>query len=184
MPESEDWPQGRPEKAEPAASHDRADSKAAASARIAQQQLWVDLQVKQAIERGEFDNLPGAGKPIQDLGEHHDPDWWLKRMVEREKISVLPPALGLRKEDLELDALLDRQAGETQVRGVLDDFNRRVVKARQQLEGGPPVITPTRDVEAEVAAWRDRRTAKRQAAAARQRETDRSRRRWWRRDRD
>ncbi|WP_278258534.1 DUF1992 domain-containing protein [Nocardioides convexus] len=66
---------------------------AAARARIAQQQTWVDLQVRQAMERGEFANLPGAGKPIEGLGETHDPDWWVKRLVERERITVLPPAL-------------------------------------------------------------------------------------------
>ena len=62
------------------------------------------------MERGEFDDLPGAGKPIEDLGDQHDPDWWLKQLIEREKITgSLPPALELRKEDAELDALLDRR---------------------------------------------------------------------------
>ncbi len=45
------------------------------------------------------------------------------------------------------------------------DFNRRVVEARRQLQGGPPVVTPTRDAEAEVAAWRDRRREERRARA-------------------
>ena len=46
------------------------------------------------MERGEFDDLPGAGKPIQDLGAEHDPDWWVKKLVERERITgVLPAAL-------------------------------------------------------------------------------------------
>ena len=65
---------------------------------------------------------------------------------------MLPAALQLRKDDAELDAQLDREAAEKQVREQLEDFNRRVVEARRQLQGGPPVVTPTRDVEAEVAA--------------------------------
>ena len=36
----------------------------AAAQRMGQQTLWVDLQVQQATQRGDFDNLPGAGKPI------------------------------------------------------------------------------------------------------------------------
>src|SRR5690606_5557337 len=87
---------------------DSRTGRSAAAARIAQQHTWVDLQVRQAMERGEFDDLPGAGKPIEDLGTEHDPDWWLKRLVEREKISVLPPALAIRKDDAELDARLDK----------------------------------------------------------------------------
>ena len=56
------------------------------------------------MERGDFDDLPGAGKPIEDLGEHHDPDWWLKKLVEREHIArAARPASQLRKEDAELD---------------------------------------------------------------------------------
>lgn len=161
---------------------DRRTGRSAAAARIQQQAKWVDLQVRQAMERGEFDDLPGAGKPIAGLGTQHDPDWWLKQLIEHEKLSVLPPALALRKEDLELDALLDTMTTERDVRRELEDFNQRVVNARRQLEGGPPVVTPTRDVEAEIAAWTERRTAR--IAAQREhlaREQDKKPRRWFRR---
>jgi hypothetical protein len=120
------------------------------------QARWVDLQVQRAIERGEFDDLPGAGKPLPPMDD--DPNWWVKKLIEREKITgVLPEALQLRKDDAALDSELDRQSSERVVRELLETFNRRVVNARRQLQGGPPVITPTRDVDAEVAAWRSRR---------------------------
>jgi hypothetical protein len=134
----------------------------AASKRMDQKTLWVDLQVRRSIERGEFDNLPGAGKPLK-LPAQHDPDWWVKRLIEREKISgVAPPAIGLRREDAELDAVLDREWSEEGVRREVADFNRRVVEARRQLTGGPPVLTRTRDAEDEVAAWAARREARRE----------------------
>jgi Domain of unknown function (DUF1992) len=166
----------------------RPDGRAAARARIAQQQTWVDLQVRQAMERGDFDDLPGAGKPIADLGETHDPNWWLKKLVEREHIAVLPPSLALRKEDAELDDTLDKLNVEAEVRRHVTDFNERVVAARYRLPEGPPLVTMPRDVDESVAAWRDRRTARlaerrrkaREALAARPRESER-RRRWWRR---
>ena len=157
--------------------------------RMEQQALWVDMQVRRAMERGEFDNLPGAGKPIKGLGATHDPDWWVKSLVEREKITgVLPPALGLRKEDAELDAVIDREGSEEGVRRVVTDFNRRVVEARRQLTGGPPVVTPTRDEEAEVVAWRARRAERRERQRARLEasaapDVPISRRRWWHRNR-
>lgn len=165
---------------------DARTGRAAAAERIARQDEYVDQQIRVAMARGDFDDLPGAGKPIEGLGETHDPDWWLKKLVEREQLSVLPPALALRKEDLELDAALDRETSEKVVRDRVEDFNRRVVGARRQLEGGPPVVTPTRDVEAEVSAWRARQVARREAAAARTAEEQarprpRARRRWWRR---
>ena len=37
------------------------------------------------MERGEFDDLPGAGKPIPGAGRPHEPNWWVKSFVERER---------------------------------------------------------------------------------------------------
>ena len=152
--------------------------------RLEQKALWVDMQVRRAIDRGEFDNLPGAGKPIPGLAGAHDPDWWVKSLIERERIiGVLPPALALRKEDAALATQLDRETTERGVRRLLEDFNHRVVEARRQLLGGPPVVTATRDVEAEVAAWRARRDERRREQQRRAAEmverTPVPRRRWW-----
>jgi hypothetical protein len=156
-----------PDRRRPDRARDRRTGGDSAAARVRHQTQWVDLQIKQAMERGEFDNLPGAGKPLGDLGSPHDRDWWLKRLIERENITgVLPAALQLRKEDAELDDLLDREATEKQVRVLLADFNRRIVEARRQLQGGPPVVTATRDVDAEVERWRERRTTRRRTQQA------------------
>ncbi|BDV32105.1 DUF1992 domain-containing protein [Microbacterium terricola] len=146
---------------------------------------FVENAIQQAIRRGEFDDLPGAGKPLEGLGTHHDPDWWIRRKIETEKLTGLgPPALSLRTENLELDARLDLEPSEALVREIVDDFNRRVIEARRQLQGGPPVVTPTRDVDAEVRAWRERRIARAeraQQAEAAGRTPPQRRRPWFRR---
>ena len=159
---------------------DRRESRAAARARIEQQQTWVDVQVRQAMERGEFENLPGYGKPIEGLGTEHDPDWWLKKLVERERITVLPPSVALRKEDAALDAELDRHSSEAQVREHVEDFNARVVRARYSLSPGPPLITMPRDVEETVAAWKERYAARRSVPRT-EPAAPRRRRHWWNR---
>ncbi len=169
---------------EPADDDDDIERDSAAAQRLEHQTLWVDMQVRRAIDRGDFDNLPGAGKPIRGLGATHDPDWWVRSLIEREKITgVLPPALALRKEDADFERILDAEVTETAVREHVADFNRRVVAARRQLLGGPPVVTRTRDVDEEVAAWRARRT-ERQERLRRQRQQspaagERHSRRWW-----
>ncbi|MFL6105411.1 MAG: DUF1992 domain-containing protein [Marmoricola sp.] len=147
----------RPETPDRSRDRDERTGDDAAAARIRHQARWVDLQIERAMARGEFDDLPGAGKPLPPMDA--DPNWWLKKFIERENITgVLPEALQLRKDDAELDARLDRLPSETRVREELEAFNRRVVNARRQLQGGPPVITPLRDIEAEVSAWRGRRS--------------------------
>ncbi len=161
MPPSEESADDRPDYSVEKA-RDKRTGRSAARARIEQQASWVDQQVRVAMAKGDFDNLPGARKPIEGLNGDHDPEWWVKKLVEREQITgVLPPALALRKEDAELDAALDRESAELVVRDLLEDFNKRIIEARRQLQGGPPVITRTRDIDAEVAAWRQRRTTRR-----------------------
>ena len=39
----------------------------------------VEDQIRDAMARGEFENLPGAGKPL-DLGDD-DEAWWVKRRL-------------------------------------------------------------------------------------------------------
>ena len=137
---------------------------------------YVEIQIQQSMRRGDFDNLPGAGKPLADLA-HNDPDWWIKRKIQRENITGLgPPALTLRTEDAELDARLDACHTPQAVREVLDDFNSRVINARRQLQGGPPVVTPVRDVDDEIRRWADRRAARSLALAAQQQEAAAARR--------
>ena len=193
MSESEEWPTEDPAEVGREKARDKRTGNSAAAARMQHQAKWVDLQIQQAMARGDFDDLPGYGKPIADLGTTHDPDWWLKRLVERERISVLPPSLQARKDDLELDGVLDELSSAAMVRKEVEDFNERVARARIQPLGGPPMITQMRDVDAEVEAWKERR-AQRQAQHRAQRRAERvaaaetrpepepaRRRHWWRR---
>ena len=125
--------------------------------------LLADMQIRKAIERGEFDDLPGSGKPL-DLSDHYDPDWWLKGFMKREGLVMLPPSIQLRKDDAALDEQLDRLSNEAAVRQEVEQFNERVIRARYQLPAGPPLITMPRDVDATVAAWADRKAARSEEA--------------------
>ena len=174
MTEQRDPRRGEPER-------DQRTGRSAAAARIEQQHTWVDQQIRIAIERGDFDDLPLAGKPLPDLSDSHDPDWWLKKFVERERIVVLPPSVQLRKEDGELDDTLDRLHSEREVRAHVEDVKARVIAARYRLPEGPPLVTMPRDVEETVAAWQERRAARRTTARAA--EPEPPRRRWWQRRR-
>lgn len=159
--------------------------KSPGSMTVEERSRYVDVVVDQAMRRGEFDNLPLQGKPIPGLTGTHDPDWWIKGLIERENITGVLPSAQLRKDDAELDGKLDLEAMEVRVREIVTDFNARVVDARRQLQGGPPVVTPTRDVDEEVARWRARRAARRTAASApssasRRGPTTSEGRPWWR----
>ena len=120
---------------------------------------WVERQIREATERGEFDNLPGAGKPIADLDKPHDELWWIKQKLRREQLSYLPPTIALRKEAEE--ALLEAsQAGsEDQVRRIVADINRKILDGNRKAASGPPLNLMPFDVERVVRDWRGRRAS-------------------------
>jgi hypothetical protein len=117
---------------------------------------FVDRQIREARDRGEFDDLPGAGKPLPGIDRPYSEDWWLHQLMEREKLGVhaLPPALALRKEAQDLMATLSERRSEAAVRDAVEDFNRRAAKARRDPQISRSVIVELLDAEQVVAAWR------------------------------
>jgi hypothetical protein len=117
---------------------------------------WVDLQIRQAQDRGEFDNLAGEGKPLPKLAAPHDPDWWVKDFMRREKIEadvLLPPSVQLRKEKAQVAEKVAAMRTETEVRDYLADLNERI---RIQIRDATGVVIPVGFVETEpvVEQWR------------------------------
>src|SRR5688572_25172632 len=67
---------------------------------------WIEEQIQDAQRGGEFDRLEGKGRPIPGIEAPYDPLWWVKKLLEREKISMLPLALEVRaKADRMLDTV-------------------------------------------------------------------------------
>jgi Domain of unknown function (DUF1992) len=117
-------------------------------------ETWIDRQIREAAERGEFADLPGAGKPIPDLHKPHDDNWWIKRKLQRENLSYLPPTLALRKEVADELAAAKDARSEEELRRILAGVNERIREAiRAPLPGPPLDLTPV-DIEEAVAAWR------------------------------
>ena len=121
----------------------------------------LDRAIREAAERGAFDDLPGAGKPLP-MRNSGDPDWWLKDLMVREGITgseLLPPAVALRREADGFPESLRDLPDEAAVRRVLEDFNARVEAdwRRPGIGKGTPIVARRVDVEALVAEWAARR---------------------------
>jgi hypothetical protein len=113
----------------------------------------VEQQIRVGMERGEFDELPGKGKPIDGLGADHDDDWWLKAKLRAERLSYLPPTLRVRKELEEAREAMAAASKESVVRRILADINERIRDVNRRGAEGPPSTVMPLDVEAEVAKW-------------------------------
>lgn len=143
---------------------------------------WVDQQIAEAAERGAFDDLPGAGKPIPRRG---GTDAWLQDYLHREGVSadeLLPTPLRLRKEIERLAGTIQDLHSEDEVREVVRGLNRRILEWRR-IPTGPPIYLRLVDEEAMVARWRDARRRPSAPAPAARPDPDppRRRSRWWRR---
>ena len=120
---------------------------------------WIEAQIRVAMEQGAFDNLPGAGKPLPNIDQEYDPLWWVKQLVQREQVSMLPPSLELlRKVETEL-ATIGKLPDEATVRRRVAALNVEIAKINATVVEGPPTRLGTLDVDQVVARWRRSRSA-------------------------
>ncbi|HTY79482.1 MAG TPA: DUF1992 domain-containing protein [Candidatus Bathyarchaeia archaeon] len=121
-------------------------------------ETWIEELIGNAREAGAFQDLEGAGKPIPGITDPYDPDWWIKKLLQREKLSVLPPALDLlRKVEAGLSALA-RVDRESEVRARVAALNAEIAKVNARVAEGPPTRLAALDVDVIVGEWRTRRS--------------------------
>ena len=117
---------------------------------------WIEEQINRARDEGQFDNLEGAGKPLPGLTDGYDPDWWVKKLVQRERVSIAPPSLELlRKVEVEMAKILALRR-EPDVRTRVAALNAEIARLNATAAAGPPTRLAPLDVEAIVEQWRRR----------------------------
>ena len=115
---------------------------------------WIDRQIRQAAERGEFEDLPGSGAPLENLDKPYDEMWWVKRKLRDEQLSYLPPSLALRKEAHEVLEGVSEARTEAEVRDRIDAINEKIRDAIRLGIRGPALYLTPFNVDRIVAQWR------------------------------
>jgi Domain of unknown function (DUF1992) len=144
---------------------------------------WVDQQINEAAERGLFDNLAGAGKPLPDPGEEDFGAAWLRNYVRREGVpaeEMLPTPLRLRKDIERLAERVPHMRSEKLVREAVAELNEQIMDWRR-LPLGPPIFVPLVDEELMVSRWREAQPAAPADAVRPPSVAAPERPRWWRR---
>jgi len=100
----------------------------------------VERKIQEAMAAGEFDDLPGAGKPIPDLDLTYDPSWWVRKWIRRERVRDAADALRrtIAREIPRIEAGLieDAEARLTSLREAIDALNEHLPEAdRLSLPG-------------------------------------------------
>jgi hypothetical protein len=118
---------------------------------------WIDQQIHDAERRGLFEDLPGAGKPLNlkssggDYGQQWVRDYAMREGVQAEEF--LPTPLRLRRETERLAEVVPDMSSEEEVREAVSDLNRRIVEWRK-IPDGPPVHVRLVNKDEMVARWR------------------------------
>ncbi len=146
---------------------------------------WIDKQIREATERGEFENLRGAGKPIPNSVD--DENWWLQNYLRRAGVrgdGLLPPSLILRRDIEELPETVRDMTSEREVRKTVSELNERIVEWLR-MPHGPYVPVGPVNTEEIVTQWRTSRAAERRVdqpkASARSVVPAPAEPRWWHR---
>jgi hypothetical protein len=115
---------------------------------------WIDVQIREAEQRGLFEELSGAGKPQVNLREANDPMWWAKQFLRREEVSYLPPAIEVRVRAQKLREVLASFPSERAVREAAEALNADIRRVNRTATDGPPTTQAPLDVDELAEQWR------------------------------
>jgi hypothetical protein len=123
-------------------------------------ETWIDRQIREAAERGAFDDLPGAGKPLPDQGKPYEEMWWIKQKLREENLSFpLPGTLALRKEAEEARAAAVVARTEAEARQIIAEINEKIAAGIRTALSGPPLILMPFDADEVIRDWHERHPA-------------------------
>lgn len=126
---------------------------------------WIERQISEAIDRGDFDHLPGAGRPIRDLDARRDESAWIRDKLRRERAAPPPPpAIQIR---IDVDAALASLGSlttEAEVRSLVEHLNDRIRTVNRTTVTGPPTTLGPMPVDEVVARWQRLRATARHDA--------------------
>jgi hypothetical protein len=120
-------------------------------------QGFAEQRIREAEADGVFNNLPGLGQPIPGIDDPLDENWWVKRKLRDEGVSVVSPILEARLEKERVLNSLSEATSEREVRRRLEQLNARIRAALASPIPGPPEGVPPVEIEAVLAQWRDSR---------------------------
>jgi hypothetical protein len=115
---------------------------------------FIERRIREAMEAGQFENLPGAGKPIPGIDDPPDENWWIKQKLREEGISIVPPIVEARLAREKLLEELPHIPTEAELRARIEAVNKLIRDAIASPAPGPPISVATLDSNAVIAQWK------------------------------
>jgi hypothetical protein len=97
----------------------------------------VEQRIKEAMEKGEFENLPGKGKPIPLEDESHVPEDLRLAYKLLKNADCLPPELLEKKEILQMEDMLAMIPDEKERYKLIKKINYKIMKLNMMGKKAP-----------------------------------------------
>ena len=105
-------------------------------------QTIAEARIREAIARGELDDLPGRGKRLHLEDLSRVPEDLRAGYLLLKSAGVLPEEMQVRKEMVTLEALLDACAGAEERTRLRKDLNWKIIRFQALMERRRPRAVP------------------------------------------
>ncbi len=102
----------------------------------------VEERIRMAQRKGEFDDLPGAGKPLAPSDDALAPQELRLAYKMLKNAGYVPPVVELKKEIVDTEALLEQVESASEAYGILKKLNFLVMKLNTLRKGSAEFDVP------------------------------------------
>ena len=100
-------------------------------------QRIIEQRIKEAQERGEFDELPGQGQPLKIEDDSHIPEDLRLAYKILKNADCLPPELELRKEIRQMEDMLEGIPDEKEKYRMIKKINLKIMQLNMTRKKSP-----------------------------------------------
>lgn len=97
----------------------------------------IEKRIQESLAKGEFDSLPGRGKPLQLEDDSHIPEDLRLAYKVLKNANCLPPEVELRKDILQMKDMLDAIPDEKEKVRQIRRINYKIMKLNAVGRGSP-----------------------------------------------
>jgi len=100
-------------------------------------QKIIEQKIREAQMKGEFDNLPGAGKPVEIEDDRHVPEDLRMAYKILKNANCVPPELELKKEIRRMEDMLENLSDEKEEYRQIKKINFKIMQLNMLRKTSP-----------------------------------------------
>ena len=100
-------------------------------------QKIVEQKIREAQMKGEFDNLPGAGKPVEIEDDRHVPEDLRMAYKILKNANCVPPEIELKKEIRRMEDMLENLSDEKEKYRQIKKINFKIMQLNMLRKTSP-----------------------------------------------